>query len=192
MKKYILYSVLGTLVITGTIVLISWRRKAANVALAFINQMEIGKNQGFANQVFEQMMKDVGWRGGEAWCMYFAKAVWIKAFPKKAELIKKYLTGSTQQSWKNALAHPEIFKVITDGHPMPGDIVIWQNVVNPTLGHAGIEEKRVRTDYYKTIEGNTNQAGVREGDGVLVNERRLIPGYVDGSLKVLGFIRLRL
>lgn len=191
MNKYIKYSLFATLLIGGVIIFTSWRSKAANVAARFLDEIEVGNNQGFTNKAFEQMMKDVGWRGGEAWCMYLAKAVWMQAFPKKAALIAKYLTGSTQTSWKNAKANPEIFKVITDGKPMPGDIVIWQSTTNSTLGHAGIVKNK-KSDQYEVVEGNTSLQGARDGQGVEKNTRNLEQGYVDGTLKVLGFIRLKL
>lgn len=191
-KKYLIYSLVATLVLTSTIALVAWRRKAATIAAAFINEMEIGNNSGFADAAFQQMMTDVGWLGGEAWCMYFDKAVYIQAFPKKADIIRQYFTGSTQQTWKNAQAHPEYFKVITDGLPQVGDIIIWQNIKNPSTGHAGIALKKDQNKYYYTVEGNSGLGGTSEGQGVTTQHRLLIPGTVEGSLKLLGFIRMKL
>lgn len=190
-KKYLIYSLYATLLIGGAIVLLAWRRKAANIAETFINEHEIGNNAGFANAAFQQMLADVGWRGGESWCMYFVIAVWVQAFPKKAAIIRKYLNGSTQQSWKNAKAHPEYFKVITDGKPLPGDIFIWQNVNGPATGHAGIDIKNIADNNSKVAEGNSGYGGTREGQGVVINIRENVPGALQGNLRLLGFIRLR-
>lgn len=189
-KKYIKY-LIGIGVVTVAFLLLSWRRKAANAAVDFLDVMEIGNNQGWSNKVFEQMMKESGWKTGEAWCMYFAKNVYLLAFPARSEKINSTLTGSTQQSWKNAQT-AKGFKVITSGSPKPGDIVIWQNTKNSTLGHAGIVKKNLGNDMYETVEGNSSLDGAREGQGVVKGNRKLIPGYVDGTLKVLGFIRMEL
>lgn len=191
-NKAVIYSLWAALLLGGGILLINWRQRAANTAIAFINQMEIGNNQGFANSVFEKMLMDVGWRGGEAWCMYFVKAVYMQAFPKKAAAISKILTGSTQQSLKNAMASPDVFKVVTDGRPRAGDIVIWQSISNAANGHAGIVIKNLSNDTSETVEGNTSLAGQREGQGVMNHDRILKIGYINHGLKVLAFLRLKL
>jgi hypothetical protein len=189
-KKYAIY--LGAIGLGVTaVLLIGWRRRAATVAARFIDQKEIGQNSGFADAAFEKMLRDVGWQGGEAWCMYFAKSVYMQAFPNKADQINRVLTGSTQQSWKNAIDNPGVFRVITDGPARKGDIVIWQSTKNPTLGHAGIVERKKGIDDGITVEGNSGLGDTREGEGVSDKQRELVPGAVMGSLKLLGFIRLR-
>jgi hypothetical protein len=175
---------------TAAFLFISWRRKAANVAARFIGINEIGNNQGFSNAVFQQMMKEVGWQSGESWCMYLAKAIYLKAFPKKAAAIGAILTPSTQQSWKNVKAHPEMFIVLdkpTD-KPHVGDLVFWQSTTNAANGHVGIVDHVPNS---QTIEGNTSEKGVREGQGVRELTRKLVPGSVEGTLKLLGFARLK-
>lgn len=191
-KKVLIYSLAATLTIAGVIVLAGWRRRAAIVATSFLNQQEIGNNSGFADAAFQQMLADVGWISGEEWCMYYDKAVWIQAFPQKAAIIRKYLTGSTQRSWAAAIANPKYFKVITSGRPMIGDIIIWQSVNDPSHGHAGIPVKNDSGSYYQTVEGNSGLGGTTAGQGVAEKRRYLVPGYVDGDLKLLGFIRMKL
>lgn len=190
--KHILYSLYATLIIGGGIMLIGWRRRVANTAAAFIDEMEVGNNQGFASAVFEQMMRDVGWHGGEAWCMYFVKAMYMSAFVRRAAVISKILTGSTQTSLKNAIDNPDVFKVITEGRPQVGDIAIWQNIHDPGKGHAAIVYRKDHGDYYQTIEGNSSAGGSSEGERVTKGNRLLVPGTVEGSLKLLAFIRLKL
>lgn len=190
MKKFVPYIIGGIALIVGGTALIAWRKRAAIIAYSFINEKEIGNNQGFANAAFEEMMKSVGWRGGEAWCMYFDKYVYLQAFPKRSAAINKVLTGSSQQSWKNALANPDLFKVIISGSPQTGDIAIWQNINDPLTGHAAIVLKKSSPG--NTVEGNSGQGGTSEGQGVTVGTRTLVPGTVQGNLKLLGFIRLKL
>lgn len=190
MKTWKLF-LISAAVATGGFLLISWRQKASNLAAQFIDIAEVGDNAGFSNAAFETMMKQVGWKGGEAWCMYFAKSIYLKAFPKKAVDITRILSGSTQESWKNAIASPDVFKVITDGKPQRGDIIIWQSTANDSTGHAGIVYKKQSGDTWYTIEGNTNLEKARNGQGVMKQTRKLVPGTVEGSLKLLGFLRLK-
>jgi hypothetical protein len=183
--------VAGSAAIAGCLLLISWRQKAGNLAAKFIDIKEIGDNADFSNAVFKKMLQDIGWKGGEAWCMYFDKSIYMQAFPNKANEINRVLTGSTQQSWKNAIANPQLFKVITSGDPRIGDIIIWQSINNDSLGHAGIALKKQKGKTWFTVEGNSGLGGTREGQGVVKLSRYLVPGTVTGNLKLLGFIRLK-
>lgn len=189
MSKNLKIFLFSAVVAGSALLFLSWRRKAANYVAKFIGISEIGNNQGFSNAVFQQMMKTVGWQSGESWCMYLVKAVYINAYPQKAAAIQAVLTPSTQQSWKNAREAGQLFKVLDQPTDKPhvGDIVIWQSTKNASLGHAGIVVHLPGT----TVEGNTSLAGVREGQGVERLQRDLRPGAIMGTLKCLGFIRLK-
>ena len=189
MKKNNYYIIGGLLVLGGLI--LSYRAKAALFAKRWVGISEKGVNISFSDAVFEDMMRKVGWKSGEEWCMYFVKAIHLQSFPQKKDLINKILTGSTQRSWKNAKADTtNTYKIITEGKPKLGDIAIWQRVDAPDKGHAGIVTKS-GTNTFKTIEGNTNAAGSSAGNRVAIKDRPLkyneqIPG---SKLKLLGFIR---
>lgn len=191
MNKNLKIFLISAAIATSGFLLVSWRQKASNLAARFLDISEVGTNAGFSNATFQDMMVKVGWKGGEAWCMYFDKAIYLKAFPHKADSIDRVLTGSSQLSWQNAINNPDVFKVITDGKPQRGDIIIWQNVNDPSTGHAGIAFKKQSGDIWYTIEGNTNLQKAREGQGVMKQVRTLVPGTMEGSLKLRGFLRLR-
>lgn len=190
MKTWKFFVISAAIAGTGFL-LISWRQKAANMAAKFIDIAEVGTNAGFSNATFERMMKEVGWKGGEAWCMYFAKSIYINAFKKRALDIVRILTGSTQQSLKNAIANPDVFEVITDGPPQKGDIIIWQSVTNPANGHAGIAYNKQSGRTWYTIEGNTSGEKAREGDVIAKQSRLLKQGTIEGNLKLIAFLRLK-
>ena len=186
-NKYIIASVV--LVAVG--VLLTVRAKAATFAKKWIGVTEKGFNAAFSNDVFQSMMKKVGWRGGDAWCMYFAKAVHYETFPKDRDKINTILVGSTQQSWRNVEKdNTNTYKLITSGKPKMGDIVIWQRVDDTSKGHAGVVIKS-GIDTFTTVEGNTNSGGSSEGDRVLIKERPLKYGekMPNSSLRLRGFIR---
>lgn len=182
----------GTAIIaTAAVLFLSWRRKAATVISQFIGIKEIGNNQSFSDPAFQQMMKTVGWRNGESWCAYLVKAVYLKAFPKKAAALEKILSPSTQQTLKNAREYPELLKVLDQSgdKAQVGDMVIWRSTKNPALGHTGIVESKKDNGW--TVEGNTSLQGVREGQGVEHLKRKLEIGAVMGDLELIAFIRLK-
>jgi len=186
-NKY--YLVAGAILVVGLISAYRWR--ASYFAKSWVGVNEKGFNASFSNKVFETMMKDIGWKGGEAWCMYFAKAIHYESYPKDRAEINKLLNGSTQLSWRNVKnSDGETYRVVTSGRPRLGDIALWQNTNDTSKGHAGVVIKS-GGDTFTTVEGNTNAGGGREGDAVMIKERPLkynqkIP---NSSLKLLGFIR---
>lgn len=178
----------------GLGLLLSYRLRAAYYAQKWVGIKEVGQNKGFSNAAFQQMMKDIGWKGGEQWCMYFAKMVHVNTFPKEAADIRKILVGNTQNSFKNALNDKTgTYKVITSGRPKKGDIVIWQRTNDTSKGHAGVVIG-FKGDKMITIEGNTNLAGAAEGDAVLQKERNMEIGKTEpkSTLRLRGFIRKRI
>lgn len=175
-------------------ILLSYRARAGVFAQKFVGIGEFGANKGFTDSVFQSMMKHVGWKGGEAWCMYFAKAVHYETFKNDQDKIMRILNGSTQRSWQNVLNDASgTYRAVTSGRPRKGDIAIWQNSSNRSLGHAGVVIRSGR-DKFVTVEGNTNLAGSREGDRILEKERPLTYGKaIPGSnLVLLGFIRKKI
>jgi len=185
--KYIIAS--GVLVVVG--VLLTYRAKAATFAKKWVGVSERGFNASFSNDVFQAMLKNVGWKGGDAWCMYFAKAVHYETFPKDKDKINKILVGSTQKSWDNVSKDTtNTYKLITSGKPKLGDIVIWQRVDDKSKGHAGVVIKS-GIDTFTTVEGNTNSGGSSEGDRVLIKQRPLKYGekMPNSNLRLRGFIR---
>ena len=166
----------------------------SNYAMKWLGTEEVGNNNGFANDVFQAMMKKVGWRSGEQWCMYFAKAIHYDTFPKDREKINKILNGSSQLSFANAKNDTSgTYSVVTSGKPRKGDIVIYQHTNNKATGHAGVVVG-VGDTSFTTIEGNTNDKNISDGDLVAKKTRPLAYGKtLSGStLALRGFIRKNL
>jgi hypothetical protein len=68
--------------------------------------------------------------------------------------------------------------------PEPGLIALWRHG-DSQRGHGGIVEAVNDDGTFTTIEGNTNEAGSREGDGVY-RKTRALGGT--GEMKLLGFV----
>jgi hypothetical protein len=194
--------IVGSIVIFAMVGLsfINYRKKkVARLSLLFQGVEEVGNNAGFSNDTFEKMMREVGWKNGEAWCSYFAKVVYLYALPNLSDDINKWWGGSSQATFQNVKnGKSDEFEVITSGRPKKGDIVIWQRINSPSQGHVGIVTKAYlnSSTRFDAIEGNTNYDPSFSGEGQLVD---IVPhdteiGKPDSqypSLRLLGFIRLK-
>lgn len=175
----------------------SRKNRLARKAKFFEEIEEVGNNRSFGDATFEQMMRSVGWKSGDAWCMYFAIAVYDKVLPRQKDKLAE-LSGSTQRSWKK-VKNGEVpdFITIISGKPRKGDIVIWQDLDNSSKGHAGIVIKTTSKNFpqgFTTIEGNTSVNSEFYGSGQSVRkvEHNLDYGQKSKTYpnkKLLGFIR---
>lgn len=151
---------------------------------------ELGINVSVSDSTLESMMHRLGWRPGQPWCMAYALAVWMFAIDESTDdgtwrtRIPK-LTISTQTAWR--VAQSLGFRTSKD--PVPGSIMILRSTSDASRGHAGIVAVR-GNPVFLTVEGNTDEQGGSEGDGVYGRERVLDfskpqPG---GRMKLMGFI----
>lgn len=162
------------------------------VASKYTGIKEISNNRGWKNKDFEKKMKDIGWRSGQAWCMYFVKLVLIEAYEligNKAlvEWCKKNLNGSVMSSFKKLKSQMTVMSVT---EPESGAIGIMQNNGAET-GHTFIVERVDDRGDVKAIEGNTDASvGSREGDGVY-RRTRYIKSMLENKLKLIAYIKMR-
>lgn len=174
------------------------KRKIKRKAYLFEGIKEVGNNAGFNSETFEKMMREVGWKSGEQWCMYFAKNVYVQSLPKLADDFKKVLSGSSQLSFNKVdEGKSDYLETIKEGSPKKGDIVIWQRKSDKSKGHAGVVvDVSEGGKKFTAMEGNTNFDPAFNGDGQLVD---VVPhetnyGDSDSTYKTMilrGFIRLK-
>ncbi len=168
------------------------------MAKKYLGVKEIPLNQGFYDKVFEAKARRAGFVNGYAWCMITVEVILIEAIENierrlavDLSLLKKEtqseITPSTIQTWNNF--RESTYWERTDT-PEPGCIVIFVNTANRATGHAGIVEKVLSNGFFKSIEGNSNTTGSREGNEI-VPKNRLIRDRDNKNLDVLGFIRLK-
>ena len=158
----------------------------------WIGVKELGNNRDFGNNVFQSMLKNVGWKSYDQWCMYFAKAVHYQVYKKDRQAINKILTGNTQNSFDRVKRDTTgTYKAIESGSPKKGDIAIWQRTNSPGTGHAGVVIKLNNDGTMNMIEGNTSDRSISDGDTVARKVRPSVIGKnIPGStLKLRGFIR---
>jgi surface antigen len=161
-------------------------------ASQWVGVNEIGDNQAFGNKAFQTMMNQVGWHSSDQWCMYFAKAIHYNVFknnPTEQAKIDKVLGGSSQQSYNNA-KNDKSGTYTTSDTPKVGDIVIFRHNNAPSTGHAGVVVKVNSNNTIDTIEGNTSDINISNGDYVAKKNRTSVIGKsIGGDLVVRGFIR---
>ena len=139
----------GGLVAAGISWLIyqKWFR-TTNVAKNYVGIKELTGNSGFIDSAFQQQMASVGWKTGEAWCVFFAKLVWIQTKPLYRNELETLINGNVDVTYNNFLNDTSGHYEISDT-PTKGAIVLW-------LGHhAGIVWKvDTSAQTFQTIEGN--------------------------------------
>jgi hypothetical protein len=150
------------------------------------------ENAGFVDPSFEAMMKAVGWQGSQAWCAYYIKLVLMQMFSFDREWLSKTLTGSSFGNFyavqnKNK-AGDNRYVAYTDDSWQIGDVFCLKNI-SGSGGHTGMILEVLSDGKIKTIEGNTNLGGAREGDRVLSITRTLKVGGNSGGQKVIGGFR---
>lgn len=137
--------------------------RALHAAAARVGEREAKRNSG---PWVDRFLAAVGLSPGYAWCASFVYYCLITAgWP--ANRLPQRRKAAAVVEW---LKWAEKEGLVTD-KPRRGDLMFWVNADGRT-GHIGfITEARGRD--IKTIEGNTNEAGSREGDGVYRKSRRI-------------------
>lgn len=159
--------------------------KPSEVAKQYIGFEEKPANTGFKNAEFEKKMKAVGFESGHAWCAYFAELCFKEAYPEKNKELDKLFSASAVQTFFNF--QKAGYKI--SATPVADSLVIWQNqkAGKPMWnGHAGIVSEVIDKATFRSIEGNTNDDGSREGYEVALKKRTT--GTKLNGLQVLGFV----
>src|SRR5574343_1398799 len=116
------------------------------LADTYVGIKEVTQNHGWVDPVFEKEMREIGWKIGEAWCMYFCHLVWKKANEEDYKGIKQSFTPSVMRTYLNLKGRMSV-------EPKEGAIGFMQKDKG-SLGHAFLVEA-LEGKILKTIEGNT-------------------------------------
>jgi hypothetical protein len=131
---------------------------------------EVGRNRG---QRIEEYQACVGIEPGSPWCAAFVSWVFREASRTLGIPCPLHPSGGALKLWRWAAP------ATRTQWPKPGGVFVIDHGAG--LGHVGIVES-VTPDHLVTIEGNTNDGGAREGDGVYRRIRRkseINVGYID-------------
>lgn len=144
------------------------RLRAVEYAVTQNGVRERTNNSGAAVDAF---LASVGLGPGYAWCMAFVYWCVQQATGDLGLINPLVRTGGCMRQWNETAC----FKTTTD--PQPGDIFIMD--LGGGAGHTGFVVDVTPTTI-RTVEGNTNDNGSANGDGVYMRERRRdrIKGYI--------------
>jgi hypothetical protein len=62
--------------------------------------------------------------------------------------------------------------------PRAGDNVTFWDYAHRRVAHTGLYHRRVNETFYESVEGNTNEGGSAEGDGVYRKKRSFHTTYI--------------
>lgn len=160
-------------------------QEIADIAKKYIGQMETPNNSGFKDANFEKKMAEVGWSKTMAWCSYFCELVWDEASNEaEKKITDKLFSGSATTTFKNF----DLDKTFKTGVlPIVGAIAIFRHG-SGWQGHAAIVLNLITPTSFRTIEGNTNDVGGREGYIVAIKTRSTNKPYSSVGLNFVGFI----
>ena len=142
--------------------------------------------------VIDQMLYYLGLPKQLSWCLAFCLWCWHGVinplpFPKTARCAT-FLEQVSNDEWKYKVFDLEDVAWGIE-KAKPGDIMIFSHSKvagkKNWNGHAALVVKQVNPRYFETIEGNTNAAGSREGDGVYKKTRT----PKQGNMALEGFVR---
>lgn len=164
-------------------------KELKDVAISYIGQKEIKNNMGFKSNVFDKIMRKVGFYNGAPWCSYFVKAC-IREFYGEKSSIYLNVNGSALTSYEKL----EDKGFLTGAIPKPNSIAVWRHYKNGRPvgrnGHIGIVVTGLQSDQrFETVEGNTNASGGREGDEV-AKKLRSLNWLENNGLRLIGFVYL--
>lgn len=139
------------------------RDRVVEIYMGEIGVRELtGRNDG---ERVEEYLHSVGHKKGAAWCAAFVSWVFQQAKIK-----------AVRSAWSPAWfpASNTIYTRGSSGNRTPekADVFgIWFNNLN-RIAHVGfVDDWQKNTQFVLTVEGNTNDAGSRDGDGVYKKRR---------------------
>lgn len=144
--------------------------KALEIAGRQVGVRELGRNRG---ERVEEYQASVGAHPGDPWCSAFVYWCFEHAAREVGMVNPLPRTAGALKLWRNSA----VFR--RHKEPAPGMVFVMDK--GHGLGHVGIVE-HVQGLELVTIEGNTDDGGSREGDGVYrrVRKRTAINvGYLD-------------
>lgn len=174
--------------------------KLVEIALKEVGVREVPINSNRGPRV-EDFQKYVGaWLVGGAWCAAFVSWVFGQAFVDQKNPAGKQ-SSAIMGFWTRNAKHEHFIRftpkdVMSGKHKIePGDMFVMCSdplkvpqvqggTVKAHTGHVGFcTGEMITTKKFATVEGNTNEAGSREGGGVYARSRTL------DEAKLVGFVR---
>lgn len=150
------------------VVLTSFNSDETDLSLREIYSSQIGvreltgKNDG---QEVEMYLHSVGLKKGYAWCSAFVH--WCLDSAKIKNSVNAF--SPTAENKKNIVYKSRTFF----SQIKSGDVFTIFYPSLKRIGHTGFVDRKLNSSIVETVEGNTNDASSREGDGVYRRKRSI-------------------
>lgn len=119
-----------------------------------------GNNDG---KEVEMYLKSCGLGKGYSWCAAFVKWCFSQCgIPTPGMNAWAATAQSSVLIYKNG-------KFLSE--PQPADVFTIWSISAKRVSHTGFHDHRINTSFYNTVEGNTNDGGSANGDGVYRRKR---------------------
>jgi hypothetical protein len=158
-------------------------------AQRYLGNKELSGNVFKDDNELGKKLHAAGQKDGDPWCALFVEVCLKDSDPDNVGIYDRLCSASAVQTFKNFSGAK--FKILLV--PEPDTIVIFQQYkdgVAQWQGHAGIVSEVLDGGRaYRSIEGNTNASGGREGIEVAEKTRSVNYSTTNG-LRLVGFIKV--
>ena len=119
----------------------------------------------------EMYLHTCGLERGYAWCAAFVKWCYIHC-----GIDTRGMTAWAASciNWDHLVYAQGRFR----SEPQTGDNITFWDYYYKRVCHTGLYHHRINETFYESIEGNTNEGGSSEGDGVYIKKRSYRATYV--------------
>jgi hypothetical protein len=123
-----------------------------------------------------EMLKNAGINVAAPWCaaavqLWTDQAANLWAVPNPLDAVKLEAYVQSYYVWAD-----EKKALVKEAYALPGDLVLY-SFGKKRWDHIGLLVETPVNGDFRAVEGNTNEAGAREGDGVLIRLRGTRKGY---------------
>jgi hypothetical protein len=144
---------------------------AVSVQKIYTSQIGVRELTGHNDGVqVEKYLMNIGASKGDPWCAAFVRWCFDQAGIKTT--INAY--SPTAYNPDKPVLKKNRFII----EPRAGDVFCLYFPKMRRIAHTGFFDRRINESVYETVEGNTNKAGSREGDGVYRKRRSFNATYV--------------
>lgn len=119
----------------------------------------------------EMYLRTCGLGKGYAWCAAFVKWCYTQC-----GIDTRGITAWAASciNWRHVVYRDQHFSA----EPRAGDNITFWDYAHQRVAHTGLYHRRVNDTFYESVEGNTNEGGSAEGDGVYRKKRSFRATYV--------------
>lgn len=163
-NNYIVISILFTFVLLSSSYGSTLKQnEVRRTYTAELGVRETGFNKG---QRVEEYLRAANLKAGNAWCAAFI------TWTFKQCNIKAVVSGYSPNWFQSNVVYKRDDNINRNYTATIGDVFGLYFANKKRIAHVGFIDSR-QGDYYITVEGNTNEAGSREGDGVYRKRRHI-------------------